>query len=167
VARAAGASILVEPMDVGTQGRMLVAVDPAGAVFGAWQAGEHTGAQLVNEPGAFTWNELYTPDRAKANEFYGTVFSYGYEQIGDGQEFDYTVMKVDGRIVGGQFRADGPAHWKVYFAVTNADATAVRAGKLGGSVLDEPHDSPYGRWSELADPWGARFSVIVSADPAG
>ena len=42
-------------MDVGTQARMLVAVDPAGAVFGAWQAGEHTGAQLVKEPGAFTW----------------------------------------------------------------------------------------------------------------
>lgn len=166
-ARDAGADILVEPMDVGAQGRMLYAFDPTGAAFGAWQAGEHTGAQLVNEPGALVWNELHTPDRARANEFYAAVFGYSYEQIGEGEGFDYTLMKVGDRVVGGQFQAppDVHPHWRVYFEVADADATAARARELGGSVLDEPRDSPYGRIAELADPGGARFSVIVSAAP--
>ena len=35
------------------------------------------------------------------------------------------------------------------------------------NVVDEPHDSPHGSWSELVDSWGTRLSVIVSADPSG
>jgi len=121
-------------------------------------------AQLVNEPGTLVWNELSTPDRPRSNEFYAAVFGYTYEQVGDGQGFDYTVMKVDGNVVGGQFQvADAPPHWHVYFGVTDADATAARARELGGSVVSEPQDSPYGRWAQLADPFGARFCVVVTA----
>ncbi len=160
----AGATLLMEPTDVGTQGRMCFALDPTGATFGVWQAGEHTGAQLVNEPGTMAWNELSTPDRPRSNEFYATVFGYTYDQVGEGQGFGYTVMKVDGNSVGGQCEgADAPSHWRVYFDVTDADATAARARELGGSVVSEPQDAPYGRWAQLADPFGARFYVIVSA----
>ena len=43
-------------------GRMTVAQDPTGAIFGVWQAGTHHGAELANEPGSFQWNELETRD---------------------------------------------------------------------------------------------------------
>ena len=49
-------------MEVLTAGRFAVAEDPAGSVFSLWQPGDHAGAGLVNEPGAFTWNELATTD---------------------------------------------------------------------------------------------------------
>jgi len=33
----------------------------------------------------------------------------------------------------------------------------------GGTALVEPNDSPFGRMATIADPWGARFSVISIA----
>ena len=51
---AVGGKVLMEPFDVMQAGRMAIAADPQGAVFRLWQAGEHRGAELVNEPG--TWN---------------------------------------------------------------------------------------------------------------
>ena len=49
--KAAGGQVLMEPMDVMDVGRMAVAADPGGAVFGVWQARAHTGFGLANEPG--------------------------------------------------------------------------------------------------------------------
>jgi len=46
-----GGAVIVGPMDVMTAGRMGIFADPQGAVFGIWQAGDHKGAGLVNEPG--------------------------------------------------------------------------------------------------------------------
>ena len=53
----------MEPMDVFDAGRMAFFAHPAGGMFGAWQAGEHTGAELVNEPVSLAWNTLVTPRR--------------------------------------------------------------------------------------------------------
>ena len=60
--KAAGGSVLLEPMDVMQAGRMALFVHPAGGMFGAWQAGAHTGAELVNEPVRLAWNSLMTRD---------------------------------------------------------------------------------------------------------
>src|SRR4051794_4613526 len=73
----AGGTMMFEPMDVGPMGRMAVCVDPAGAVFGLWQAGVHRGAEKVNQPGSVCWNELHTSDREGAKAFYGAVFGWG------------------------------------------------------------------------------------------
>ena len=50
VATPAAAS-LMEPFDVMDAGRMAVFTDPEGAAFCVWQAKEHKGARVVNEPG--------------------------------------------------------------------------------------------------------------------
>ena len=47
-AREAGGVIVAEPFDASPSGRMAVLRDPAGAVFGVWQARLRRGAQLVN-----------------------------------------------------------------------------------------------------------------------
>jgi predicted enzyme related to lactoylglutathione lyase len=55
-------------------------------------------------------------------------------------------------------------HWRVYFAVDNADATATKAGAEGGQILVEPFDIPsVGRSAVLSDPQGAVFSVLKPA----
>jgi predicted enzyme related to lactoylglutathione lyase len=41
-----GGKINMPPMDVGSEGRMAIAADPTGAVFGVWQGGNHIGALL-------------------------------------------------------------------------------------------------------------------------
>jgi uncharacterized protein len=59
---AAGGRLTAEPVDAMDEGRMAIAVDPTGAVFGLWQADKHLGASLVSEPGAVSWTELQTGD---------------------------------------------------------------------------------------------------------
>src|SRR5262249_13963925 len=56
----AGGRVVNEPEDVGDFGRVAVAADPAGAMFGLWQAGTHPGITLASEPGAVAWNENWS-----------------------------------------------------------------------------------------------------------
>src|SRR5262249_30637780 len=63
---AAGGQVIMAPMDVLDQGRMAVFTDPGGAFFSVWQPDRHTGAEVVNQHGSLTWNELLTPDAAAA-----------------------------------------------------------------------------------------------------
>jgi uncharacterized protein len=161
----AGGTVLMDPMDIMDQGRMAIAADPTGAVFGMWQPGEMLGAQLVNEPGAMCWNELHTRSPETAKEFYRTVFGHGLERMeGD---LDYTEVQVGGRTVAGlmgmsdQAPADMPSHWRVYFAVDDTDATLAKVTDKGGTVLDGPYDSPFGRFATVRDPQGAVFSVLT------
>src|SRR6266849_6241638 len=60
--QAAGGQVAMPPFDVMDAGRMAFVLDPGGAAVAFWQAGQHIGAELVNEPGTFTWNELITAD---------------------------------------------------------------------------------------------------------
>lgn len=59
--------------------------------------------------------------------------------------------------------AEAP-HWGVTFGVDDADATAEKAAKLGGKVLVEPFDAPWGRTTVIADP-RARPSPQASSSP--
>jgi predicted enzyme related to lactoylglutathione lyase len=64
---------------------MAIFADPNGAVFGVWQAGVHQGAEVVNEPGSFTWSELLTRDVDKAKRFYGEAFGLEPSRLPDGR----------------------------------------------------------------------------------
>ena len=96
----AGGSVLAEPFDVLDAGRMAVAGDPTGGVFGVWQAGVHKGAQLVNEPGTWNWSELATRDVATARAFYSAVFGWESEELTD-VPGGYHVQTIDGHRVAG------------------------------------------------------------------
>ena len=76
--KGAGGQLVTEPTDVMDAGRMAVAVDAAGAVFGIWQAGAFPGAQIVNEPGAMVWNEQMSHDFEASKAFYAAVFGSEY-----------------------------------------------------------------------------------------
>jgi predicted enzyme related to lactoylglutathione lyase len=165
----AGGTVVMEPMQVFEEGSLAVFQDPAGAFIGVWQAGNHTGAELANEPGAFTWNELATRDVEAAKAFYTRVF--GWEaQTNDMGGMQYTEFKVDGRSIAGmlpmgeQFPPGVPPHWLVYFAVPDCDASAARVQELGGSVFAPPMDIPIGRFSVVADPQNAVFAVFQAAE---
>jgi uncharacterized protein len=165
---AAGGQLLMEPFDVMDIGRMAIAADPAGAVFGLWQGGSFTGARLANEPGAMIWNEQLSRDLDGSKVFYQAVFGYGYgDMSGDG--FRYATVELDGAVVGGigelgdDQPADAPAHWSAYFAVADADAAISSVVRLGGRVIAPAWDSPYGRMAIVSDDQGGVFSVMAAA----
>ena len=65
-----GGKILAGPFDVPGAGRMCIALDTEGAVFGVWQAAGHIGAVVYNEPGSLVWNEAAIPDPDAGRQFY-------------------------------------------------------------------------------------------------
>jgi Flp pilus assembly protein TadD/predicted enzyme related to lactoylglutathione lyase len=180
----AGGRVLTEPFQILDSGRMGVFRDPSGAVFSAWEANQHTGAQLVNEPGTWNWSTLNTPDPERARTFYGEVFGWVGATVNLG-EGEATMWRLPGYAdflersdpdlrrrhaqvgapegfsdaVAWMVPADGPARWSVTFAVDNADAIAARAVELGGSVLAPPSGTAMARGADLSDPQGAAFSV--------
>ena len=80
----AGGSTLAEPFDILDAGRMGIFSDPSGAVFSVWQAKQHIGAQLVNDPGTWNFSDLNTRDVDGAEAFYGAVFGWVAKSFGAG-----------------------------------------------------------------------------------
>ena len=164
--KGAGGQVLAGPMDVMEEGRMAVAMDPAGAVFGLWQGERTTGLGVANEPGALSWEEQMSRDLAGSQAFYQAVFGYGYQDM-SGEGFKYGLLTVDGHEIGGigEYPADTPeqvpAAWAVYFAVTDTDAAVAKVTELGGSQAGPTQDTPYGRIAVVADNHGAVFSLIT------
>lgn len=185
--RDAGGHVVSDPFDVMDAGRMAVVTDPEGAAFCVWQAKQHEGARIVNEPGSLNFNSLNTRDAKGAKSFYRSVF--GWETLG--LESGVEVWRLAGY---GDFLAqsdpelrkrqahsraapegfadvvatlnpiadDQPeilAHWSVTFAVDDADATARRAAELGGRVDVAPFDAPWVRMTVITDPQGATFTA--------
>jgi len=164
---AAGGTVIAPGMDVSDLGRMLVAADPQGAVFGVWEAREFAGAGIVNEPGALVWNQLHTPDVAGASSFYEAALGLAAAPV-PGMT-DFLGLSAKGRLIGGlQGMANLPEgtrpHWSVNFAVDSTDSTVDAAVRAGGSVLVPPFDmEKVGRLAAVADPWGANFTVVTVA----
>jgi uncharacterized protein len=154
-----GGTVLMPPMDVGGAGRMAIAADPTGAVFGMWQRGDFIGARLVNEPGAMVWNECMTRDTGAARAFYTALFGHEFTPLEDADGYDYTTIKGDGP--GGVMPAEVPSHWRTYFAVENVDATIEKAVAAGASVSTPAMDTPYGRMAGLSDPQGGMFMIMA------
>jgi uncharacterized protein len=186
--RDAGGGVVSEPFDFMGACRMAVFTDPEGAAFGVWEAKDHKGARLVNDPGALVFNNLNTRDVEGARSFYRSVFGWQTGTIGGGAEGwtlpgygDWlerehhpnlrTQMAEAGAPEGFEDvvasivpitdeQAGTPAHWSVTFATDDTDATAAKAAKLGGEVIVPPFDAP---WSTST----YTIRVTVIADPQG
>ncbi|HTT87077.1 MAG TPA: VOC family protein [Acidimicrobiales bacterium] len=161
-AELAGGKVVLAPMDVMSAGRMAVLQDTTGALISAWQPRDHIGAQLVNEPGAYTWGELSTSDMARSKDFYSKVFGW----VWGGAE-EYAEAQVGGRTVAGamprpaEMPAEAPDGWLVYFGAQDVDTDTRRAVDLGATALVGPTDIPgTGRFAVLMDPQGATFALF-------
>ena len=176
-ATAAGGTVLAGPMDLSPEGTLVVIADPEGAVIGAWEAGRHQGAQLVNEAGAWSISALNTADPDRAKAFYGDLFGWETEDFGP-PGAGIAVFRLPGYFGGEPSQpvprdvvaamaplAEGPARWSVDFWIADADAAAAKTQELGGSILSGPEDAPPFREAVLADPQGAEFAVSQMVAP--
>ena len=157
----AGGSVIVAPMTVGDMGRMAVYVDSTGAAFGVWQPMSHTGAEVIDSEGTFTWSELSSRDQKTAHTFYGRVFGWEPQVTPD-----YTEFQLGGTSVAGcmdmpeMVPAEVPSYWMPYFAAPDPAAKAQEAAALGASVLVPSMDFPGGTFSVVSDPHGATFGLL-------
>ncbi|MCE7081261.1 VOC family protein [Streptomyces sp. ST2-7A] len=195
--RECGGTPAVGPMDVERAGRVALAADPLGAVFGVWQAGAVHGTPFSTRPGAPVWTELVTVDSSMVSKFYSLVFdddprtehrgggpwapagSEGVDDVGGapdtGDTGDYVVLHHGGRPVAGihGVGATGlpPGHgacWVTYFSVADPEEAAHRVGRLGGKVLGPVRPAPFGDFVRVTDPEGAPFGLVRPADaPTG
>ncbi|GAA2578996.1 VOC family protein [Dactylosporangium fulvum] len=162
-----GGKLLVAPMEIPHNGRMLFATDPSGAAFGAWEPGRHTGSQLFDENGALCWAEVNTREPTVTDFFYHGLFGYRQTRInGGGKRFDYSAWSlgdadpVAGRLTMTEAWEGVPPHWMVYFATDDTDRAVARIAAAGGEVQHGPFDSPHGRIAVVVDPNGAVFTLI-------
>ena len=162
----AGGQVMMPSMEVMTEGHMGIFADPSGAVLSLWQAGDHIGAQVVNQTNAWSWNELMTRDLDGVLPFYQAVFGWETDVM-DMPMGPYHVVRggEEGGLAGMMGMPPGmpdqvPNHWAVYFTVADAEATAARARDLGGMVANGPQPSGVGILATLHDPQGGSFNVM-------
>ncbi len=182
----AGGRLVIAPFDVVDACRVAVFADPEGAAFRVWQAKEHKGAQIVNEPGSLNFNGLNTRDAEAAKSFYGSMFGWetlrleggamawtlpGYGDFVQQSDPELRERMAEAGVPEGfedviatlnpiaDDQPDVLAHWSVTFAVDDADATAERAAELGGEVVVPPFDAPFVRMTVITDPQGATFTA--------
>jgi predicted enzyme related to lactoylglutathione lyase len=160
----AGGSVLMGPMDVGDQGRLLLLQDPAGAVIGVWQRQQMGGFQ-AGGANTFGWAELSTPDVDRVTAFYERVFGWSTRQSPFGEGMTYTEFLEDGASVAGAMQSppdapNMPAYWLAYFYVSDVDEACRRAVDGGAAQMVEPQDFGGGRFAVLTDPQGAAFGLL-------
>jgi len=124
--------------------------------------------------GQFVWCELMTRDIEKAKAFYGPVVHWRFSNWdGDTGGTPYIMMSRSDdpkESLGGfmemrepEFPNELPSHFMGYISVDDADATTAKAVELGATVIHGPADIPnVGRFSIIADPQGAAFSILQS-----
>jgi predicted enzyme related to lactoylglutathione lyase len=158
-----GARVLQAPFDMGSSGRMALVADPTGAAFALWQARDHHGAQLVNDPGALCLNQLNTSDPEAAGRFYTGLFGWRVERTGT-EEQAYWGLYNGETLNGGMMPlppgTPAPPHWLVYFTVASVDDAAATISELGGRIMVPAVTIESMRILVAADPQGAVFALF-------
>jgi predicted enzyme related to lactoylglutathione lyase len=164
-AEAHGAHVAVPPVPVADLGVQAVLTDPAGATVGAWQPGTFAGFGVLDEPGSPSWFELFSTDFTRSVDFYRSVFRWETETVSDTDDFRYSVLhpgddvQLAGIMDAAALVPKGASYWSVYWEVGDVDETIVKLRSLGGGVVSEAADTPYGRMAAVTDPCGAAFKL--------
>lgn len=171
-AETAGGQVALQPMDVGSLGRMAELTDPAGGRIGVWQPYDFEGFDVPLTPGTLAWFEVMSTDMRAALPFYEHVFGWKPAYMGEDGTFiedadDQGTAMYATNAPGAAATAGicdaaewfDASQWRLYVSVEDADGTAQRIVERGGAVLDGPMDSPFGRVVTVADPEGASFQI--------
>ena len=116
----------------------------------------------IHYPGKFVWNDLLTDDVPVAKDFYGRLFGWTFEQLGD-----YTVIKNNGRSIGGMAQikdvseVKSAARWLCTLSVADVDKAVSLFDREGGIVLKGPMEMRNrGRGALVRDPQGAQLLLL-------
>ncbi|GEB47488.1 MULTISPECIES: VOC family protein [Streptomyces] len=115
------------------------------------------------------WVSLTTGDQRAAEEFYGPVLGWSFQDSELGPEF--RVATRDGQPVAGfnetSVSRQLPVRWTVFFSVDSADRAGERVNERGATVAVGPLRVGDGRAAVAADPYGAPFGLWEGEVPEG
>ena len=166
-----GGRILAAPQPV-QLGHMALLADAAGGMFGLIQPSGPEHFVAGGEPGTPVWHELTATTRfQQAMDFYGELFNWEIRAMeSEDENFIYATVEEDGAPFAGLWNAEGqfppqvPSFWQTYLGVRDIDEAAKKAVELGGEIIREPWDSPFGRMCLLADSTGATVTLTEVED---
>ena len=166
-ATAVGGEVLVPVTTASSAGRYAVLRDPSGARVGLFEPWELPGVAVEGEPGAPGWYELHaTSGYDAAVRFYEEGLDWAISVLGDSDGFRMVTYGQGDTAVAGIYdgsvsEAGHPSAWQVYFQVGDVDAALPVVVAHGGTVLDGPSDTPFGRMAHVLDPEGAPIALFV------
>jgi predicted enzyme related to lactoylglutathione lyase len=115
--------------------------------------------------GEFVWHDLVTENPAASRAYYGALFGWTFE-AGEGIDPGYTIIKQDGRPIGGIVVPKTPpgteaiAQWLAYVVVSDVDKTATAFRDAGGRIFRGPLNARKDlRVAVVADAQGAPLGL--------
>lgn len=165
-ARAQGATVHHEPMELPDGGLFAFLSDPTGVDVGLMQIAEDSVPTLDGHtPGSPAWAELWSDDWSRSRDFYTRVVGWELNDDMVSDTFRYTRHMIDGEpaialadasledsVEGGR--------WHVYFKVDDVDAALARVEAAGGRAASTVDETPFGRLVTVTDPTGAVFRLV-------
>ena len=133
-----------------------------GAVVGLWQANQHIGATLVNEPGALIWKMITESRSGIASMKQCPAWAAGPWRWVRGRRTTYSRWVGGSRWLHGAADARGAEPLACVLRGADADATAAQARAAGGQVAVEPFDI-HGR--TISGPDGTAGGDVQCAQP--
>jgi hypothetical protein len=138
------------------------------------QQRQHKGAERINEPGSWTWNNLLVREIERAKDFYGQVFGWTAAQPEGAPDYIWN-WQVEGQHwpegLGGLMRMgtdmppDAPPYWQVYLMVESADEAVEKTMGADGRLIFGPLDTPIATMATVFDPQGAAVSLLEGRYP--
>lgn len=157
-----GGAVVDAPHEVQDAGCAACIADPGGATLWLWQCSTFPGAAVVNEVGAWTWNDLQTPEPDAVSGFYASLLGWEIAEV-PGSGGAYRSIRSGGRPIGGIMTTGAGMQtpfWAVSFGVRSVGAALEHVDAADGERLMEPIDVPAGRFAIASDPFGATFGLI-------
>jgi predicted enzyme related to lactoylglutathione lyase len=154
-AAALGGKVRQVPADLPDRGRVAVAADPRGAVFGLIRARGGDPADTFPGIGEWLWAELWTVSPELSRDFYGKIAGLKTGRVDVGARRGYKVFESEGELRAGMVQIPAGAKltdWLGYVRVEDVDATVARARAAGADSV---------RFGEGAN------AVTIVVDPGG
>ena len=127
------------------------------------------------QPGKIIWRDLLTNDLEASKTFYGELFGWEFESVGNasgfGDESVYTLIRHDGHLIGGMIdtvalnNRDDISQWVVLMSVADIDAATAKFESEGGEVITPPTDLiRRGTLAVVRDAEGALLGLLQTRD---
>ena len=101
---------------------------------------------MDNKVGEFVWFDIPVSNFDTAKTFYGELFGWRFEPMGEAKKTDYWFIKSGSETVGGFRKPETPIKLTdspvLYFAVDKLDPAVTKAKKLGATLVGERVDIP-------------------------
>lgn len=169
--QADGGRLLMPRMDLPV-GKLAMVADPMGAPFYVMAPVPPPGRPAARsdvfdpvKPQHVRWNELSSPDPARAQAFYAKHFGFEFKDtmpmgaLGDYRFIDHGGLRIGGMMQ--QVPHNTMYTWTFYFGVRSVAAASAAITRGGGRIVQPPHQVPGGDWVVIAtDPQGALFGAV-------